>query len=88
MVGTNKNFRRKLGAPARNDQEVFMAIKTHLALSSPIELQTFPRGVALSQKNRINVSFSVFFVTIRFIFCILIHFYKLILCLSPLPVSN
>jgi len=52
MFGSNKNFRRKLRAPARNDQEVFMAIKTHLALSSPIDLHTFLRGVALVRKKR------------------------------------
>ena len=59
MVGTNKNFRRKLRAPARNDQEVFMAIKTHLALSSSIDLNTFLRGVALVRKKR-KLNFGMF----------------------------
>jgi len=52
MVGTNKNFRRKLKAPARNDQEVFMAIKTHLALSSSFDLHVCPGGVVFWRKKR------------------------------------
>jgi len=59
MVGTNKNFRRKLKAPARNDQEDFMAIKTHLALPSSFDHDNLPGGVTQVRKKR-EISFSRF----------------------------